>query len=147
MKSLIGKVQNIKDANYGRMKNGPDADSDGVLTLREFHSFINGRLDDATVKRIFNAADVNGDGELDLREQKKAYSLLKDLVKDRVKERIEKKIDDVKQRVRKNIDDLDQDQINMIKRIINGVDANGDGVITARELHQMIKLIKRVMSA
>ncbi len=141
------KAERVKNMNYGRMKNGPDADGDGALTLREFHSFINGRLDDATVKRIFNAADADGDGELDLREQKKAYSLLKDLVKDRVKERIEKKIDDVKKRVRNKISDLDKDQIDLIKRIINGVDANGDGVITARELHQMIKRIKRVMSA
>ena len=51
-----------------RLRLRVDLDGDGYISLREFNSFVNGRLDEETVKRVFNAADKDQDGKLSKRE-------------------------------------------------------------------------------
>lgn len=124
----------------------PDADGNGAISLREFHRLIDGRLDDDTIHRIFNAADADEDGELNRREMYKAWEILKSMRKDGCED---KDGGSCCQRLkeRPGLIDITPEKVQMIFRLILGVDANDDGEITLMEIIQTIMKIGRVLRA
>ncbi len=116
----------------------PDKDGDGNVSLREFHAFVNKRLDNDTIKRIFNAADKDQNGQLNRREFGYAVSLA------------------AKAKVKENAPDRDGDGYislrefnafvngrldnDTMKRIFNAADKDQDGQLSRREFTYAMRL-------
>lgn len=136
----------------------PDSNGDGVLSLREFFSLLQGRMDNDTIRRIFNAADQDGNGELSRREQFQAMRLIKNYFREKVKERIRERLaqregDDGGdgasdgERSSRSENERGFDRRGIIRRIINSMDRDGNGRISPRELLRAFRMIRRVLSA
>lgn len=123
-----------------RLKLRVDRDGDGNISLREFHAFVNGRLDNDTVKRIFNAADKDQNGQLSRREFVHALRLAIK-AKDSEKGRTPDKDGDGNVSLREfNAfvnGRLDNDTV---KRIFNAADKDQNGQLSRREFGLAVSL-------
>jgi len=141
MKKIAEKKGEMKDE-----KINPDTDGDGAISLREFYKMFGGKLDEATVKRIFTAADGDGNGELNKREMYRAWELIKSMKVD------DDEMKDMDGCCKKEKEDkkefkFDGEKIKKVLRTLMGIDANGDGEITLREIIHVLMKIGQILKA
>lgn len=146
MKRARMKKIREKQAEKKAERKNPDLDGDGAISLREFYNMFDGKLDESAIKRIFNAADGDGDGELNKREMYRAWEMIKSLKDDDDKE--EKDCDDCCDKVKEVKKDfkIDGEKVKKIFRTLMGIDADGDGEITLREVIQILFKIGRLLT-
>ena len=147
------KMEEVRDRIHR-----PDSNGDGVLTLREFHSFLDERMDSNTIKRIFNAADQDGNGELSRREQFQAMRLIKNYLREKARERIHERLaqregDDGGDGASdgegssRTENERGLDRRGMVRRIMNAMDRDGNGRISPEELLRAFRMMRRVLNA
>ncbi|MDG6224716.1 MAG: EF-hand domain-containing protein [Candidatus Thermoplasmatota archaeon] len=125
----------------------PEENDDRGLSLREFHAFINGRMDDEAVKRIFNVADKDGDGQLSRREFAYAMTLVAKYIRSQNQKENNGpdkdgdgsiSLREFNAFIEKKIDDTD-----VVKRIFNVADKDGDGQLSRREFAYAMTLVAK----
>ena len=149
IRELVNGVRFIKKAQRPKMQqrfDQVDQDGSGAISLREFFVFINGRAENATIRRVFNAADKDDSGELSIRELVNGIRLMKKAHRSKMQARFDRVDRDGSGAITLRefftfINGRAGDDI--IRRVFNAADKNGDEQLSNREFVHGIRLIRK----